>query len=252
MDLSKRVSGIDWKNFLIGFVASLLLSPVLSPYVTTLYIAADMPGHSSPSLEASVKKVDTIYTEGMKVEKFGNITWESGYKVYRIHFQHTGGPKVDQAVFEIRFPGCVKAVDSPTPNSGNGDITISSPLVPEIQASERPDSEISYCTAQISTSGIHEHEGYTLEFVIDHTPNRCDLLTAYNPHKEFFVEYEWYKGDKKVSDRVIGEVENADKEYTNVKLPKNSTKLVQKEDYHAYLFGVGGGNQTKALNECYT
>lgn len=252
MNVRERIREVDWKNFLVGFMASLLLAPVLSPYVTTFYVVAGVPGHTSPNLEASVKKVDTIYTEGMRVEKFGNLTWESGYEVYRVQFQHSGGPKVDQAIFEVRFPGCVEAVDSPTPNFGNGEITVTSPLVPEIQATERPDSEVNYCTAQISTSGIHEHEGYTLEFVIDHTPNRCDLLTGYNPNKEFFVEYEWYEGDARISDRIVGDVKNAKEEYANIKLPPNSTKLIQKEDYHAYLFGVGNGNKTKALNECYS
>lgn len=244
---------IDWTNAFAGFLVSALLSPLIAPFVTSLvtplFLGAGI--FPTPDLQAEVQQTGAGYPEGATVERFDNITWESGYEVYRVRFSHNGGPTLSRAVFEVRFPGCIKNIQVPGSNRGYGAITINNPLKPQVEASNRPDSEVVGCTAQIVTENIHTHEGYTAEFVVDHIPSKCDMLTAYNPNREFFVEYEWQENGQKIERRLVGEIQNADEEFNNVTLPSNSTKLTQREDYAAYLYAVGNGNDRQAMNTCY-
>lgn len=170
--------------------------------------------------------------------------------MYRVQFRHERGPTLSRAVFEIRYPGCVQAVEVPD-SSGYGDITINNPLTPRIEVTEVPDSEILGCTAQIVTEDIHTHEGYTIEFVIDHEFKRCDLLSGYNPNREFFVDYEWEENGLKIDRRYVGEIQGADNAFREITLPPNSTKMTQQEDYSAYIYAAGDGGPNDAMSTCY-
>lgn len=238
-----------WRDLIVGLLLSVLLSPLLVQLITPVYVGIGV--YPSPEIDAEVEQIETQYREGMTVERFGNISWESDYEVYRAKFSHEGGPTMSQAIFEVRFPGCIKNIQVPGSNRGYGAITISNPLKPQIEATERPDSEILGCTTQITTENIHPNEGYTAEFVVEHTPSRCDLLTAYNPSHEFFVDYRWSQSGQEIDRRYIGEIQNAGDEFEDIRLPSNSTKLVEKEDYSAYIYGEGAGNTSEALETCF-
>ncbi|WP_136688331.1 hypothetical protein [Halorhabdus amylolytica] len=240
--------GIGWKEIFIGFLISILLSPIFSMLVTPVYVSVGV--YSTPQIDASVEKVDPEYPSGAKIERFDNLTWEPDYSVYRTRFTHESGPILSRAVFEVRFPGCVKQAEVPS-SQGSGSITINAPLNPRIEALERPDSEVLGCTSQIVTENIHNHEGYTVEFVVEHNFSRCDVLSAYNPNKRFFIDQTWRQNGQKMEERHVGEIKNANEEFRNIGLPSNSTKLVQKEDYSAYLFGIGNGDKNAAMNQCF-
>lgn len=238
---------IGWRGILIGFILSLVFGPAISTALTPHLVSTGL--YSSPQFDTSVKKVDSVYSPGDRAGKFGNITWEEGYGVYRVRFTHAGGPLVDRAVFEVRFPGCL--VQSSGTGQGNGAITVNNPLETEIYTPNRTDAEVLGCTIQISTESITPDEGYRLEFVVDHTPERCDLLTAYNPIESYFVEYHWSKNGASMTDRVIGQIEGADEEFQDIRLPSNSTKMTQKEDYSAFIVGAGNGSSERALQRCF-
>lgn len=247
LDQAKQKYG--WGELFLGLLISALFSPVLASLITPAYISIGL--FPTPDLHAEVQQIETPYTDGMTVERFDNITWESEYEAYRVQFNHEQGPTLSRAAFEVRFPGCIKNTQVPGSNQGHGTITINSPLKPQLEAPQRPDAEIVGCTAQIITEDIHTHEGYTVEFVIDHTHSKCDLLSAYNPHRKFFVEYEWYENGQKVERQLEGEIQGAEEAFSNTMLPANSTKMVQKEDYSAYIYGAGNGDSERALSTCY-
>lgn len=238
---------IGWRGILIGFLLSVLIAPLLSPFVAPMYTSLRL--FATPNFETSVEVVDSPYSPGQRAGKFGNITWEKGYEVYRVQFRQTGGPSVDRAVFEVRFPGCVRQASGF--GEGNGEITATNPLRAEVYTTNRTDAEVLGCTVQISTQSIYPHEGYTLEFVIDHTPDHCDLLSAYNPNRQYFVDYHWSSHGTQLSGRVVGDIQGAEEYFDQMLLPANSTKLVQKEDYQAYIVGAGHGNESKAKEECF-
>lgn len=238
-----------WGELIAGLLLSVLLSPLFVQVITPVYVGVGL--YPSPEIDAEVEQIETQYREGMTVERFGNISWESDYEVYRVKFSHDGGPTMSRAIFEVRFPGCIKNVQVPGSNQGYGAITVSSPLKPQIEATERPDSEVLGCTTQITTEDIHTNEGYTAEFVVEHTASRCDLLSAYNPSREFFVDYEWTQSGQEIDRRFVSEIQNADEEFEAIRLPSNSTKLVEKEDYSAYIYGEGNGNTSKAMTTCF-
>ena len=204
---------------------------------------------ATPSFATSVEIVNSPYSPGARAGKFGNITWEKGYDVYRVQFRHTGGPSVNRAIFEVRFPGCVK--QSSGFGEGNGAITVANPLRTEVYTTNRTDAEVLGCTIQISSQSIHPNEGYTLEFVVDHTPDRCDMLTAYNPNRQYFVDYHWSSHGTQLSGRLVGDIRGVDKRFEHLLLPSNSTKLIQKEDYQAYIYAAGNGNKSRAMEECF-
>lgn len=245
----KHIRQLSWKELLVGLLLSALFSPVLATVVTPAYASLGVFG--TPQIDSEVEVVDSIYTEGMVVEKFGNITWEDDYEVYRVRFRNEGEPTLSRAVFEVRFPGCIKETSGIQASEGNGPITVSAPLRPEIQATERPDAEVLGCTIQISTENIHTHEGYTLEFVVEHEFSKCDLLSAYNPMQTYFIEYEWNANGQGLSERLTGQIRGADSQFQDVQLPANSTKLTQREDYSAFLYGVGNGDRQRAIEICY-
>lgn len=244
---SGKFKSVGWRGILIGFALSVAVAPIISGFVTPAYVSMGI--YSEPQFQTSVKQVDSPYTPGVRAGKFGNITWEEGFEVYRVRFKHAGGPPVDRAVFEVRFPGCVRQASGT--GEGNGDITVSSPLKPEIYTTNRTDAEVLQCRVQISTETINENEGYRLEFVVDHDHDRCDLLSSYNPNKKYLVEYQWSKKGVPLDGRVIGDVEGADNQYETSQLPSNSTKLVEKGGYSAFIYGAGNGDDQKALKSCF-
>jgi hypothetical protein len=142
-------------------------------------------------------------------------------------------------------------VQSSGVGQGNGAIRVNNPLRPEVYTTNRTDAEVLGCTIQVSTESITPDEGYSLEFVVDHTPERCNLLTAYNPTRSYFVEYHWSKNGASMTDRVIGQIEGAREEFQEILLPRNSTKMVQKEDYSAYIVGAGNGDTEQATRTCF-
>ena len=65
------------------------------------------------------------------------------------------------------------------------------------------------------------------------------------------MEYEWTENGQKIERRYVGEIQSAEKAFNNIRLPSNSTKLVQKEDYAAYIYAAGNGDSEQALSTCY-
>lgn len=243
----RQFKQIGWRGIFVGFLLSILIAPIFSPFITPVYTSIGI--FDTPNFETSVELIDSPYSPGDRAGKFGNITWEKGYDVYRVQFRQTGGPSVDRAVFEVRFPGCIR--QSSGFGEGNGAITVTNPLRAEVYTTNRTNAEVLGCTIQISTQSIYPHEGYTLEFVVDHKPDRCDMLTAYNPNRQYFVDYYWSSHGSQLSGRLIGDIRGAEERFEYMLLPANSTKLVQKEDYRAYIYAAGNGSKSRAMENCF-
>lgn len=241
---------ISWGEILVGILITALLSPLIAPIITPVYLVIGV--FPQPDISAEVEQVDYGYQEGAIYQRFGNLTWKSQYDIYRVHFSNDGGPTLSQAVFEVRFPGCIRGSDVPG-SSGYGDITINNPLKLRLETSSnsQPESDILGCTTQIVTEDIHTNEGYTVEFVIDDQFETCDMLISYNPNRNFFVEMEWDENGQKIERRKVGTIDAPTTAFDDLSLPANTTKMTQREDYSAYLYNVGNGNPQTAMNTCY-
>lgn len=242
---------VGWELGVI--LLSVALSPILSSMlITPLYVGIGVPGYGTPTLQTSVQQEEPIYPNGATVQRFDNLTWKSDYSIYHVSLRHEGGPVVERAVFEIRFPGCVKSVKRVQPNPGSSPISIHSPLKPTVEATQPPKGEVMGCTAQIVTESIHRYEGYSFDFVIEHQPDYCDMLVAYNPNKKYLVEYSWYQSDKLFQKQMYDDVTGAGQAYSDVGLPPNSTLIKEKGDgFKVYIVGAGGGNETLANQICF-
>jgi len=244
-----------WRGAVLGLILSVLLAPILSMIVNPVFVDAGVYGE--PTLEKSVNRIEKEYPPGVTVERFNNLTWKEEYDIYRVTLSHKSGPPIQNAIIEIRFPGCFQGAVKRGPEA-NGDFRLDTPIQPliEIGLPEKyhgqVDAEVNACTAYIRIEEMYEDELIRLPIVISHNPEPCEMLVGYNPDERFLVEYSWEANGELVDEREFGKVTNAGERYENTSaVIENSTLLWQEKEYRVYLYGVEATNSTEALDRCY-
>lgn len=249
-----------WRGVLLGLALSVVASPFLAQIVTPLFVAGGAPGFQKPLVKASVMQSGPNYDSGDVIEEYGNLTWKPDYDVYRVFLRNEEGPTMRNIRMHIRFPGCAVGY-KPSGIGVRGDFNLDVPLEGEVTLS---DPELARtidgasCTIFIEADQLAEDETIMTEFVVEHQPERCDILLAYNPNRKFIVEYSWNAQGQRRDEARPGRITGADPEFEKVStIVENSTQAwssaseVYDEPRKVYIYGVTAESGEAAAEKCF-
>lgn len=202
-DSLKTISdSANWKQLLLGALVGLLVTAVFQPWVmseaTDIKKNLNAPGYSEPDIDIQFNYQKLEFSEGTRIEDFGNLTWNDSYAAYQLWVKNRGDKPIRDVDVYLPLPGCIQYINKDGP-AASGEFEVTNMLTYRRTGSTKWDevpAEAYVCSKSIQTQALWPGDHFAVEFVVIKKFDRCDILTGV-PVKpkdaKIVTTYRWQK-----------------------------------------------------------
>lgn len=183
----KAITDFVTPQTLIAILLTALLSPLIGPITTKLYVwLRILP---SPSISAFMRDAEQPFQAGENIDRYGGIEWEKRFRVYKLTIKNSGRAEAENIKATIRFPGVVETYSKREPTGI--DYEVHDPAWIDTVVNGTDGGSHKYGTKNVSIGSLPSRQRIVVDFVVNHRPASSEGLTHMNPKGESTIEYEW-------------------------------------------------------------
>lgn len=201
---------------LVGMIITVVLSPIFSERVIQFY--SDI-GIFQPNMTVKASITENFYDEGVPVEKYDGIEWNSSYEVLRLQIQNEGDHPTFNINTSIFFPGFLE--DYHISESGIHEVSLES-ADEKVEFFNHQDENVTNpCEANLYISQIDEGGQIVLEFIINTDTSSDGTYAHWNPSEEIEGSFYWEFRGVRLPEQFVEEIRDDIGVYDNIQPPEN-------------------------------
>lgn len=203
------VVGIDIGSAIVGFLLTVIVSPLISKRVTQAY--QDLGVYREPALSIHARISSDMYKKGASVSKYGGLEWKDTFKEYRVTIKNEEQVEAENVRSNLNFPGPVIAINRNELGGGRFRVNNSSSV--ELTRNGREYVDTLYCSQTIWAEQLLPENTIQVEFIVDHDTSRGEHFVDLDPSRKFSVSFEWVNGGVRFDSEESSEIEGVEEIY---------------------------------------